>query len=111
VADARFVLGVVRAQGWERVSARALYQACRGTFATTADLEPALALLKDRGYLAEAAAPRRAGPGRPASPVLVVHPLVVARRPGGPEDGEGHWDSEDSGDCGGDPAGCDEEAA
>jgi hypothetical protein len=78
VGDARWLLDWISRTEQVQFSRRDAHQAARGRFPKATDLEPALRLLEEHGYL------RRVDPelsrdphgrGRPASPRFVVNPL------------------------------------
>jgi hypothetical protein len=78
VGDARWLLDWISRTDQVQFSRRDAHQATRGRFRKATDLEPALRLLEEHGYL------RRVDPelsrdphgrGRPASPRFVVNPL------------------------------------
>lgn len=74
---ARTVLHRLRHTGQTSVSKRDLFTALpRAAFATTADLDPALALLEDHGWIRLEQAPARRGRGRPPSPRYETHPRL-----------------------------------
>nr|WP_241265530.1 DUF3987 domain-containing protein [Streptomyces boncukensis] len=71
------LLEVLRAHGWESVSRRDLFaKLSRAEFPTVAELEPAINLLEDHGYLRVDTPPRKSKRGRPPAPRYVVHPQV-----------------------------------
>jgi hypothetical protein len=80
--DARWLLDWISRTNRTQFSRRDAYRAApRGRFATATDLEPALRLLEEHGYLrridpAPSQDPR--GRGRPASPRFLVNPLPRA---------------------------------
>jgi hypothetical protein len=78
IEDARWLLDWISRSSLAQFSRRNAHQAARGRFRKATDLEPALRLLEEHGYL------RRVDPepsqdphgrGRPASPRFVVNPL------------------------------------
>nr|WP_245997761.1 YfjI family protein [Streptomyces armeniacus] len=74
---ARSLLDVLAANGWESVSRRDLFaKLSRSEFPTVADLEPAVALLEEHGYLRVDTPPRKNKRGRPPAPRYVIHPQV-----------------------------------
>ena len=79
VDDARVLLEQIRRVGAGRVTKRELFSgAYRGRFAKATDLDPALALLEDHGYLRRAAEAERSGPGRKPSPAYEINPQVIS---------------------------------
>jgi hypothetical protein len=75
LARARSVLDALRDNRWEDVSRRDLFTVLsRAEVPTIADLEPALALLEDHGYLRSYQPERTGKRGRPPAPRLLVHP-------------------------------------
>jgi hypothetical protein len=76
VDDARWLLDWIARTSQAQFSRRDAHQAARGRFRKATDLEPALTLLEEHGYLQRVDADRP-GPkgGRPASPRFLVNPL------------------------------------
>jgi replicative DNA helicase len=83
--DARSLLDWMNRTGQAQFSRRDAHQAARGRFRKAADLEPALALLEEHGWLRRVDADP-AGPkgGRPASPRFIVNPLHRNSEPSQP---------------------------
>ncbi|PSM43690.1 DNA primase [Streptomyces dioscori] len=78
---ARSVLDALRDNGWQDVSRRDVFTVLsRSEVPTVADLEPALALLEDHGYLRSYQPERTGKRGRPPAPRMQVHPTL--RDPG-----------------------------
>jgi replicative DNA helicase len=78
VGDARWLLDWISRTDQVQFSRRDAHQAARGRFRKATDLEPALMLLEEHGYLRRVdPEPSRDlhGRGRPASPRFVVNPL------------------------------------
>jgi replicative DNA helicase len=78
VDDARWLLDWITRTGQVQFSRRDAHQAARGRFRKATDLEPALSLLEEHGYLRRVdPEPSRDphGRGRPASPRFLVNPL------------------------------------
>ncbi|MDC0774037.1 YfjI family protein [Streptomyces sp. HD] len=77
LSRARSVLEVLKDNGWEDVSRRDVFSiVSRSEFPSVADLEPALALLEDHGYL-RSYQPKKTGKrGRPPAPHLQAHPSL-----------------------------------
>jgi replicative DNA helicase len=78
IDDARWLLDWISRTGQAQFSRRDAHQAARGRFRKATDLEPALRLLEEHGYLRRVdPEPSRdpQGRGRPASPRFVVNPL------------------------------------
>ena len=72
--DARAVLRWLKKDGRRVVSKRDVFNGLRRRFHRVQDLDPVLDLLEEHGYLRAMDAPRRSGPGRPASPKYEVNP-------------------------------------
>jgi replicative DNA helicase len=83
--DARWLLDWISRTSQVQFSRRDAHQAARGRFRKAADLEPALCLLEEHGWLRRADADS-VGPkgGRPASPRFLVNPLHPASEPSQP---------------------------
>jgi hypothetical protein len=85
IGDAAYLLRRIVSLGSETVSERNIFTACsRSRFHIKADMEPAIKLLVDHGYLALQQKAQRTG-GRPSSPIYAVHPLAAETA----EDAEG----------------------
>ncbi|HEY9474813.1 MAG TPA: DUF3987 domain-containing protein [Mycobacteriales bacterium] len=79
VDDARFLLDHIGRTGATRVTRRDLMvNVSRSRFRKVTDLDPALTLLEQHGYLRPVPQPARTGRGRPASPGYDVHPELTA---------------------------------
>jgi hypothetical protein len=77
LSRARSVLEALRDNGWEDVSRRDVFTVLsRSEVPTVADLEPALALLEDHGYLRSYQPERTGKRGRPPAPRLAAHPSL-----------------------------------
>ncbi|MBF6046384.1 DUF3987 domain-containing protein [Streptomyces sp. NRRL B-1677] len=77
ISRARSVLDALRDNEWEDVSRRDLFTVLSRTeVPTVADLEPALALLEDHGYLRSYQPERTGKRGRPPAPRLLAHPSL-----------------------------------
>jgi replicative DNA helicase len=85
VDDARWLLDWINRTNQAQFSRRDAHQAARGRFRKATDLEPALALLEEHGWLRRVDADP-AGPkgGRPASPRFLVNPLHPNSEPSQP---------------------------
>jgi replicative DNA helicase len=85
VEDARWLLDWIARTSQVQFSRRDAHQAARGRFRKTADLEPALALLEEHGWLrrVDADPPGPRG-GRPSSPRFLVNPLPHNSEPSQP---------------------------
>jgi replicative DNA helicase len=71
-------------QGIQKFKVRDLFTALpRGRYAKTADLNTAINILVDHGWLMQEPSPPRkaSAPGRPPSPTYLVHPAVHAAEP------------------------------
>ncbi|WP_070017785.1 DUF3987 domain-containing protein [Streptomyces nanshensis] len=76
-ARARSLLDVLATNGWETVTRRDLFaKLSRSEFSTIAELEPAVALLEEHGYVRSHTPPRTGKRGRPPAPRYLVHPQV-----------------------------------
>jgi len=85
VDDARWLLDWISRTGQSYFSRRDAHQAARGRFRKAADLEPALALLEEHGWLRRVDAdPVGAKGGRPPSPRFLVNPLHPNTEPSQP---------------------------
>jgi replicative DNA helicase len=85
VEDARWLLDWIHRTDQVQFSRRDAHQAARGRFRKATDLEPALALLEEHGWLrrVDADPPGPKG-GRPASPRFLVNPLAHNSEPSQP---------------------------
>jgi replicative DNA helicase len=85
VEDARWLLDWIDRSNQVQFSRRDAHQAARGRFRKATDLEPALTLLEEHGYLQRVDADRP-GPkgGRPASPRFLVNPSPHNSEPSQP---------------------------
>jgi replicative DNA helicase len=83
--DARWLLDWINRTNQSQFSRRDAHQAARGRFRKATDLEPALGLLEEHGWLrrvdADPVGPRG---GRPPSPRFLVNPLHPATEPSQP---------------------------
>jgi len=77
VADAQHLLDWAVRRGAAEFSRREAYAPNRARFAKPADLDPALTLLVDHGWLQAIETPRPPGGGRPAGPRFTVHPTAL----------------------------------
>jgi replicative DNA helicase len=85
VEDARWLLDWIGRTNMTQFSRRDAHQAARGRFRKAADLEPALALLEEHGWVRRVDAdPVGSKGGRPASPRFIVNPLHPASEPSQP---------------------------
>jgi hypothetical protein len=85
VDDARWLLDWISRTNLTQFSRHDSHQAARGRFRKAADLEPALALLEEHGWLRRVDAdPPGAKGGRPASPRFIVNPLHPNSEPSQP---------------------------
>jgi replicative DNA helicase len=85
IDDARWLLDWIGRTGQAQFSRRDAHQAARGRFRKAADLEPALAMLEEHGWLRRVDAdPVGAKGGRPASPRFLVNPLHPDTEPSQP---------------------------
>jgi replicative DNA helicase len=85
VDDARWLLDWINRANLTQFSRRDAHQATRGRFRKAADLEPALALLEEHGWVRRVDAdPVGAKGGRPASPRFIVNPLHPDTEPSQP---------------------------
>ena len=81
-ARARTVLETLRANQWPEISKRDLMvKLSRSEFPTVADLDPALELLEEHGYVRSQPVQRPGGRGRPPSPRYLIHPGLTTPTP------------------------------
>ncbi|WP_435133031.1 DUF3987 domain-containing protein [Actinacidiphila sp. bgisy144] len=74
---ARAVLDVLKANQWSEISKRDVFaKVSRSEFPTVAELDSALNLLEDRGYIRALPVLRTGTRGRPPSPRYLIHPDV-----------------------------------
>ena len=77
-ARARALWDWIERTGTVRVTARDAFSSLtRSKFPKMADLEPALAVLEQHGYLRKLAAPPTTGRGRPPAPAYETNPRVM----------------------------------
>ncbi|MET7603934.1 YfjI family protein [Streptomyces avermitilis] len=77
LSRARSVLEALKENRWEDVSRRDVFTVLsRSEVPTVTDLEPALALLEDHGYLRSYQPERTGKRGRPSAPRMQVHPTL-----------------------------------
>jgi hypothetical protein len=76
VEDARRILAWIERKDLSRFTKRDVHQAHRSHFKTVSDLDPALRLLEEHGYIRLHEAPPQSSPGRPRSPVYDVNPRL-----------------------------------
>ena len=82
VDDARWLLDWIGRTGQAQFSRRDAHVAARGRFRKAADLDPALSLLEEHGWLRRVDAdPSGPKGGRPPSPRFLVNPLHPATEP------------------------------
>jgi replicative DNA helicase len=87
IDDARWLLDWISRTGQAYFSRRDAHQAARGRFRKAADLEPALALLEEHGWVRRVDAdPVGAKGGRPASPRFLVNSLPHNSEPSQPSE-------------------------
>jgi replicative DNA helicase len=85
IDDARWLLDWIGRTNLTQFSRRDAHQATRGRFRKATDLEPALAMLEEHGWLRRVDAdPVGAKGGRPASPRFLVNPLHPNTEPSQP---------------------------
>ena len=77
IADAEYLLDVIRRRNSTEVSKRDLHVASsRSRFAKVSDLDPAIRVLEDHGWLTPQEPPQVSGPGRRPSPRWTVNPTT-----------------------------------
>lgn len=77
LGDARTLLAWLERTQPERFTVRELFRALpRSRFTRVTDLDPALDLLEQHGYIRRQPDPPRTGPGRPPSPTYTLHPDI-----------------------------------
>jgi replicative DNA helicase len=87
VEDARWLLDWISRTNQVQFSRRDAHQAARGRFRKAIDLEPALALLEEHGWLRRVDAdPTGPKGGRPPSPRFLVNPLHPSSKPSQPSE-------------------------
>ncbi len=89
LAEARYAWRWIERRGEPVIRRRDLYRGMPGRFPHPTDLDPALALLVEHGFLREKPTSEKRGPGRKPSPEYEVNPLALRDTPiAGP--GGGH---------------------
>lgn len=79
-SDAGYLLEHLTAKGVEQFTIRSLHMELpRGRFATADDVQAAVDVLDDHGYVRAQPAPDRPGPGRKPSPSYRTHPDVTTK--------------------------------
>jgi hypothetical protein len=87
VDDARWLLDWISRANHAQFTRRDAHQAARGRFPKATDVEPALALLEEHGWLRRVDADSAGSKGgRPASPRFVVNPLTHNSEPSQPSE-------------------------
>ena len=81
VNDAQYVIRHITAKGLTEFTRRDLFNETRSRFKKVANMDPALDLLTDHGYIREREAVPRKGPGRKPSPTLDVNPSLDPQNP------------------------------
>lgn len=76
IADARVVLAWLYRKSPPKFTKRDAQQPNKGRFAKAADIDPALRMLVELGWIRPLPAEERTGPGRPASPRYETHPAI-----------------------------------
>lgn len=76
IEAAKYVLAIIRKEGWKQFSKRDAHQKAKGKFKKVEDIELPLSLLVQHGYLGEPRQPPKEGPGRNQSPIYAVNPLT-----------------------------------
>jgi hypothetical protein len=80
--SAKYLLAWLKRNAAPMFSKRDAYQGCRARFPRVESLDDPLRLLIEHGYIREQQQPKKAGPGRKASPQYAVHPSVVETEKG-----------------------------
>jgi replicative DNA helicase len=78
VEAAKHLVAWIDRSGRSTFSRRDAFEGTKGRFKKVADLDPALELLADQGYIRPREPEERAGPGRKPSPSYDVHPALGA---------------------------------
>ena len=81
VSDAQYLIRHITAKGLTEFTRRDLFNETRSRFKKVANMDPALDLLVDHGYIWEREAVPREGPGRKPSPTFDVNPLLDPQNP------------------------------
>jgi hypothetical protein len=76
VEEAKLILRWIARNNGTEFTKRGVFEGTKGRFKKVAEMEPALALLSDHGYVRERPAIDRAGPGRKPAPIYDVNPYL-----------------------------------
>ncbi len=74
VGKAKLILRWIEHENLSSFTRRDAHQSARGVFKRVDEVDPALAILIDRGFIRRRDEPTKGSPGRPASPVYDVNP-------------------------------------
>jgi len=85
VEDARHILRWLEGRGLTTISRRDLHQPLRGRFERVEQIDPALAVLVEHGFLRRAPVPGGNPAHRPRSPLYEINPLWVAQNTHNPQ--------------------------
>lgn len=80
--DAKYTLNRIRVYGRTELTKRELFTRVRGRIKRVPELDKAIEILVEAGYLLRKTAPGRSGPGRPSGDQFEVHPSLFDRRSG-----------------------------
>ncbi|MBQ8389583.1 MAG: DUF3987 domain-containing protein [Oscillibacter sp.] len=75
---AKYLWRRIESTGREEISKRDLFRLCRGRFKRIEDMEPALCVLMEYGYI-RAENVEREGAGRKSSPIIKTNPLALGQ--------------------------------
>jgi 5S rRNA maturation endonuclease (ribonuclease M5) len=78
IQQAKYVLRQLEKQHYERIARRDLFRMCRGRFKKTEDINPALELLTEYGYITESEVERK-GVGRKPDTQYKVNPFLYGQ--------------------------------
>lgn len=78
IEAARYVWGWIEKSGMERLFKQEIWQGTKGKFQRVIQLDSALSVLIERGYLKAVSSPDRPGPGRKPAPAYLVNPFAIS---------------------------------
>jgi hypothetical protein len=99
VEDAKRLIRWITRSGRPEFTKRDVFEGTKGHFKKVAELEPALALLSDHGYVRERRAVDRPGPGRKPAPIYDVNPHLHSQNSHNSHNSESGPNSANTANC------------